>query len=88
MPVEFDNTYSWVYDYDRFIDPAYPDRPGYTIKLFVEYQGGFEDEFSSGYRTLTHRYVIDEEGTLVQDDIVNLKLENGSYGLDTYYQHP
>ncbi len=88
MPVEFDNTYSWIYDYDRFIDPAYPDREGYTIKLFVEYLGGFEDDFSSGYRTLTHRQVIDSDGNIIQDEIVNLKLANGNYGLDTYYQHP
>lgn len=88
MPIEFDNTYSWIYDYDRLIEPAYPDRPGYTIKLYVEYLGGFEDEFSSGYRTLTHRHVIDSEGNIVLDEIVNLKLESGNYGLDTYYQHP
>ena len=88
MPIEFDNTYAWVYDYDRLVEPAYPDRPGYIIKLYVEYLGGFEDEFSSGYRTLTHRHVIDADGNIVEDEIVNLKLSNGNYGLDTYYQHP
>ena len=50
--------------------------------------GGFEDEFSSGYRGLTHRLVIDAEGNTVADEIVTLKLANGNYGLDTYYQHP
>ena len=30
----------------------------------------------------------DSEGNIVLDEIVNLKLESGNYGLDTYYQHP
>ena len=88
MPVEFDNSYSWQFDYDRFVDPAYPDRTGYTIKLKTDFMGGFEDEFSSGYRCLTHRLVIDPDGNTVDDVIVNQKLSNGNYALDTYYEHP
>ena len=87
MPVEFDNSYGWEHDYDRHIDPAYPDRPGYTIKFSVE-TWGFEDDFSSGYRTLTHRLVIDENGNTVEDTILNPELPSGGYALDTYYQHP
>ena len=62
MPVEFDNTYGWTYDYDRFIDPAYPDREGYTIKFLVDIYNGTEDDGRFYYRTITHRQVIDQEG--------------------------
>lgn len=87
MPVEFDNSSGWEHDYDRHIEPAYPDRPGYKIKFQVE-MWGFEDDFSSGYRTLTHRLVIDENGNTVEDRILNPELPTGGYALDTYYQHP
>ena len=87
MPVEFDNTYTWEHDFDRVIAPAYPDRPGYKIKFNVE-TWGFEDNFSTGYRTLTHRLVIDENGNTVEDQILNPPLSSGGYALDTYYQHP
>ena len=86
MPVEFDNTYGWEHDYDRVIAPAYPDRPGYKIKFNVE-TWGFEDDFSTGYRTLTHRLVIDENGNTVEDQVLNPGTP-GNYALDTYYQHP
>lgn len=86
MPVEFDSSYSWVYDFDKFIDPSYPDRDGYTIKLTHETYG-FEDDVGSGYRTLTHRQVIDADGNIVVDEITNSKLSNGNYAMDTYYQH-
>ena len=86
MPVEFDSSYSWVYDFDKFIDPAYPDRDGYTIKLTHETYG-FEDDVGSGYRTLTHRQVIDADGNIIVDEITNAKLDNGNYAMDTYYQH-
>ena len=86
MPVEFDSSYSWTYDFDKFIDPAYPDRDGYTIKLTHETYG-FEDDVGSGYRTLTHRQVIDADGNIVVDEITNTKLSNGNYAMDTYYQH-
>ena len=87
MPVEFDNSYSWNYDYDRLVDPAYPDRTGYIIKLTHETYS-FEDDNGSGYRTLTHRQVIDPDGNMIEDEIINAKLENGNYAMDTYYQHP
>lgn len=86
MPVEFDSSYSWVYDFDKFIDPAYPDRDGYTIKLTHETYS-FEDDVGLGYRTLTHRQVIDADGNIVVDEITNSKLSNGNYAMDTYYQH-
>ena len=86
MPVEFDNTYGWEHDYDRVIAPAYPDRPGFKIKFQVE-TWGFEDDFSTGYRTLTHRLVIDQDGNTVEDTVLNPGTPE-HYALDTYYQHP
>ena len=86
MPVEFDSSYSWVYDFDKFIDPAYSDRDGYTIKLTHETYS-FSDDVGAGYRTLTHRQVIDAEGNIIVDEITNAKLDNGNYAMDTYYQH-
>ncbi len=88
MPVEFDNTYSWQYDYDRFIEPAYPDREGYTIKFVVDIYNGWEEEGDRFYyRTITHRQVIDSEGNIVEDTILNFG-EPGKYAMDTYYEHP
>ncbi len=86
MPVEFDNSYSWQFDYHKYIDPAYPDRDGYSIKLSTEIYS-FSDDVGPGYRTLTHRQVIDMDGNIVHDEIINKKLENGNYAMDTYYQH-
>ena len=86
MPVEFDNSYGWEHDYDRVIAPAYPGRPGFKIKFNVE-TWGFEDDFSTGYRTLTHRLVIDQNGSTVEDTVLNPGTP-GNYALDTYYQHP
>ena len=86
MPLEFDNSYTWQFDYHRYIDPAYEDREGYAIKFQTEIYG-FEDDIGAGYRTLTHRLVIDMEGNVVSDEIINKKLENGNYAMDTYYQH-
>lgn len=86
MPVEFDNSYTWQYDYHRYIEPAYDDRPGYIIKFTSEIYG-FEDDVGAGYRTLTHRVVMDLEGNVVSDEIINTKRENGQYAMDTYYQH-
>lgn len=87
MPVEFDNTYSWTYDYDRFIDPAYPDREGYTIKFVVDIYNGTEEDGRFYYRTITHRQVIDQDGVIVEDTILNPG-EPGKYAMDTYYEHP
>lgn len=86
MPISFDNTHSWQFDYHRYIDPAYEDRPGYTIKLSTEIYS-FSDDVGPGYRTLTHRQVIDVDGNIVHDEIINQKLANGNYAMDTYYQH-
>ena len=87
MPVEFDNTYGWTYDYDRHIDPAYPDREGYTIKFLVDIYNGTEEDGRFYYRTITHRQVIDQEGNIVDDTILNPG-EPGKYAMDTYYEHP
>ena len=86
MPVEFDNSYSWQFDYHRYIDPAYEDRTGYAIKLSTEIYS-FSDDVGPGYRTLTHRQVIDPDGNIVHDEIINQKLKSGNYAMDTYYQH-
>lgn len=86
MPVKFDNSYTWQFDYMRDVEPSYDDRPGYTIKLDHETYS-FEDASGSGYRTLTHRLVIDAEGNTVLDEIINMKLANGNYAMDTYYKH-
>ena len=86
MPVGFDNSYTWQYDYQRYVEPVFEDRPGYIIKFTTEIYG-FEDDVGPGYRTLTHRVVMDTEGNVVSDEIINTKLENGNYAMDTYYQH-
>ena len=83
MPVEFDNSYIDIYDYDRVIPPAYPDREGYKIK-FTHEETEFEDETGRGLHTLTHRKVYDSAGNLVEDKIINPTYSAG-YALDTYY---
>ena len=85
MPIEFDNTYYWMMDYDRVIEPAYPDREGYKIKFSTE-RFGFEDTLGYGTRTLTHRVVYDSYGNKVFDEIINPKIASG-YAMDTYYNH-
>lgn len=83
MPVEFDNSYPNVFDYDRVIEPAYPDREGYKLK-FTHEENEFEDDYGKGLRTLTHRKVFDTYGNLVEDRIINRTYSAG-YALDTYY---
>ena len=83
MPIEFDNSYAGIYDYDRVIEPAYPDREGYKLK-FTHEETEFEDEYGRGLRTLTHRKVYDSKGTLVEDTIINPTYYEG-YAMDTYY---
>lgn len=83
MPVEFDNSYIDIYDYDRIIEPAYPDREGYKIK-FTHEENEFEDDYGKGLRTATHRKVYDSGGNLVEDRIINPTYSDG-YALDTYY---
>ena len=87
MPVKFDNCYGWQFtDHIWEIDPAYPDRPGYTIKIGHETWNG-TDDVGLYYRTLTHRFVIDQNGTVVSDEIINMKMKNGNFAMDPYYQH-
>ncbi len=86
MPVEFDNTWGWSMVYDRFIDPAYPDRPGYKIKLEHE-KYYFMDEQGEGCRTLTYRRVYDTDGNLVAEGMLNPLLPTGGPAMDTYYDH-
>lgn len=83
MPVEFDNAWGDVYDYDRKIDPAYPDRAGYRLQ-FTHDEQEFEDDNGSGIRTLTYRRVYDSEGNVVDKQILNKEYDFG-YGMDTYY---
>ena len=83
MPIEFDNSYAGIYDYDRVIEPAYPDREGYKIK-FTHEETEFEDDYGRGLRTLTHRKVYDSQGILVEDKIINPTYYAG-YAMDTYY---
>ena len=83
MPVEFDNAWGDVYDYDRKIEPAYSDRPGYRIQ-FTHDETEFEDDTGKGLRTLTYRRVYDSEGNVVEKKILNKEYSFG-YGMDTYY---
>ena len=85
MPVEFDNSWYWMLDYDRVIEPAYADRQGYKIK-FTHETYSFEDALGSGSRTLTHREVYTSDGELVLDEIINPRISTG-YAMDTYYNH-
>ena len=89
MPVVFDNRNPWGWEFSNHIweiAPAYPDRPGYTIKLVHE-SYYFEDEVGEGTRTLTYRRVYDENGELVLDELLNPLLPSGGAAMDTYYDH-
>ena len=86
MPVEFDNSWGWEFPYDRVIEPADPNRPGYKIKLEHE-KYYFNDEQGEGYRTLTYRRVYDQAGTLIAEEMLNPLLPNGGPAMDTYYEH-
>lgn len=86
MPIRFDNSYTWQFDYMRDVQPAYDDRPGYTIKLVHELYT-FEDDIGPGYRTLTYREVYDQNGQRVANQILNPQRGNGNYAMDTYYKH-
>lgn len=86
MPVEFDNTRGWEYVYDRVIEPADPNRPGYKIKLDHE-KYYFADDLGEGYRTLTYRRVYDQDGNMVEEGLTNMLLENGLPAMDTYHFH-
>lgn len=88
MPVCFDNSYTYEFDYCRYIDKADENRTGYTIKLEHETYS-FSDDVGPGYRTLTHRLVIDPDGNTVIDEIVNPLRSNSQTdrAMDTYYVH-
>ena len=89
MPVCFDNRNPWGWEFSNHIweiEPAYPDRPGYTIKLTHE-SYYFEDEIGEGARTLTYRRVYDENGEMVLDELLNPPLPSGGAAMDTYYDH-
>ncbi len=85
MPIRFDNT--WGGDQNAFLTATPYDltRPGYRILLTHEEQA-FTDNQGAGIRTLTHRKILDAAGMLVRDEILNSKLPDGSYAMDTYYQ--
>ncbi len=84
MPILFDNT--WAGDRNAFLTetPYDPTRPGYRILLTHEEQA-FTDDHGAGIRTLTHRKILDAAGMLVRDEILNSRLPDGSYAMDTYY---
>ncbi len=86
MPVEFDNSWGWSMIYDRVIEPADPDRPGYKIKLTHE-QWYYQDAVGDGTATMTHREVYDAAGNMVSDEEINAFLPNGQRALDVYYDH-
>ena len=89
MPVTFDNRNPWGWEFSNHIweiEPAYPDRPGYTIKLVHEAYY-FDDEIGEGTRTLTYRRVYDEAGEMVLDEMLNPLLPSGGAAMDTYYEH-
>ncbi len=93
MPIAFDNRDEYgQFDYYRTIDPAYADRPGYTIKLKVDlYTAPDETGESYVYRTLTYRQVIDAEGNIVEETVLNPLLHpdrQDGYAMDTYHPHP
>ena len=83
MPIEFDNSYADIYDYDRVIEPAYEDREGYKIR-FTHDEQEFEDDFGKGIRTATYRRVYSSDGTVVEKTVINPTYSAG-YALDTYY---
>lgn len=83
MPVEFDNRYGDIYDYDRVVEPADPDRQGYRL-LFTHDETEFEDDTGKGLRTLTYIRIYDTEGNLVDKKLMNREYSFG-YGMDTYY---
>ncbi len=86
MPVEFDNSWGWELPYDRVIEPADPNRPGYKIKLEHE-KYYFLDEQGEGVRTLTYRRIYDADGNMVAEELLNPLLPNGGPAMDTYYDH-
>ena len=89
MPVCFDNRNPWGWEFSNHIwevEPPYPDRPGYTIKLEHE-SYYFEDDIGEGTRTLTYRRVYDEAGGMVSEELLNPLLPNGLHAMDTYYDH-
>ena len=89
MPVVFDNRNPWGWEFSNHIwevEPAYPDRPGYTVKLTHE-SYYFEDEVGEGTRTLTYRRVYDENGEMVSEELLNPLLPSGGAAMDTYYDH-
>ena len=88
MPLEFDASYSWTQDYDRFIEAAVDGREGYKIKLDHDV---YTDVTDSGTLTSTQtwRRVYDTSGNLVEEEIVNLpNPATGQPSMDQYYQHP
>ena len=86
MPIEFDNSWYWQNTYDRVIEPADPNREGYTIKLWHDTYN-FSDDIGYGYRTYTWRRVIDKDGNVVFEEMTNLKNAAGQHTMDTYYSH-
>ncbi|MBR6790388.1 MAG: VanW family protein, partial [Oscillospiraceae bacterium] len=85
MPILFDNSWSGNRNGSIPVGAIEYSRPGYRILLTHEEQQ-FTDASGAGIRTLTHRKILDAAGMLVRDEILNSKLPDGSYAMDTYYQ--
>ena len=85
MPILFDNSWSGNRNGSIPVGAIDYTRPGYRILLTHEEQA-FTDDRGAGIRTLTHRKILDAAGMLVRDEILNSKLPDGSYAMDTYYQ--
>ena len=87
MPVEFDASYLWKFDYDRYVETMHPDRPGYKIKLDHDVYTDYGD-FGTLTSTQTWRRVYDTDGNLVEEKIVNLpNPATGEPSMDQYHEH-
>ncbi len=89
MPIQFDNRNPWGWEFSNHlwdVEPAYPDRPGYRIKLEHETYY-FSDDTGEGARTLTYRKVFTEDGEQVFEELLNPLLPSGGAAMDTYYDH-
>ena len=84
MPILFDNSKSGERDGVLYAEVVESTRPGFRI-LLDHKEECFMDDRGEGIRTLTHRKILNATGMLVLDEILNAKLPDGSYDMDTYY---
>ena len=84
MPILFDNSKSGERDGVLYAEVLEPTRPGYRI-LLDHQEERFTDDRGEGIRTLTHCKILNAAGLLVLDEILNPRLPDGTYAMDTYY---